>query len=625
MDRQKKIAIISFSTAIIFLLALFLISYLSWAKNYQGRLPPNTLLGPFVVGGLNRNEVLSLITEKELAFRNAGIIFQSAEKKEILPLLATSLSPDIPNISLKYADAVKFNLETTLNNLFNDSARSFLKYLFAKFFRQSYSYPIVFSFSSSTINGWVETTFPELIVKPESAYFSLSSSLEDSGLINNPEKVGKEINWQELTKDLGAALGIMSNGPIILKTKSSYPEIKQADLEPLRGRVNEILNLDRLSLEDREFLEKQSLNSFVIGKEVIITWISPKKNGQSLEISFNQERIKEYLQEMLAPKINIEAVLPRFDLQNGKVSSWQAGKNGRILNLEESAFKIATALASLENRVALKIDTISIEELHIENDFNITELLGTGHSNFTGSPANRRHNIVIGAKAIHGMLIKPDEEFSLISALGNVDAAAGYLPELVIKGNKTIPEYGGGLCQVATTIFRSALATGLPITARRNHSYRVSYYEPAGKDAAIYSPWPDVKFINDTGNYILIQSRIEGDNIYFDFWGRSDGRIATTTDPVIYNIVKPPPTKFIETDELSPGEKRCTEKARSGADAYFDYIVIYPESATTTPRQEVRFRSHYVPWQEVCLIGKELPTSIESGEIVNEGDPNLLQ
>ena len=130
-------------------------------------------------------------------------------------------------------------------------------------------------------------------------------------------------------------------------------------------------------------------------------------------------------------------------------------------------------------------------------------------------------------------------------------------------------------------------------------------------DAAVYIPNPDVRFINDTPDYILIQFRIEGNDIYFDFWGKEDGRTATTTKPVIYNIVKPEPTKYIESEDLAPGEEKCTERAHNGADAYFDYTVIYPEGSTTTPIQERRFNSHYVPWREVCLIGKELPSEEE--------------
>ena len=150
-------------------------------------------------------------------------------------------------------------------------------------------------------------------------------------------------------------------------------------------------------------------------------------------------------------------------------------------------------------------------------------------------------------------------------------------------------------------MFRAALAAGLPITMRRNHSYRVGYYEPAGTDATIYDPWPDLRFINDTADYILIQSKIDGDNLSFEFWGTGDGRMAERTEPTIYNIVKPGPAKIIETTDLKPGEKKCAERAHNGADAYFDYKVTYAGGEI----KENRFSSHYVPWQEVCLLGVE--------------------
>ncbi len=140
---------------------------------------------------------------------------------------------------------------------------------------------------------------------------------------------------------------------------------------------------------------------------------------------------------------------------------------------------------------------------------------------------------------------------------------------------------------------------------RRNHSYRVSYYEPAGTDATIYNPSPDLRFINDTGNYILIQSRVEGDNLYFDFWGAEDGRVVEKTEPAIYNTVKPGPTKYIETLDLLPGVKKCTERAHNGADAYFDYKVTYAGGEI----KEKRFASHYIPWREVCLVGVEKLTA----------------
>jgi hypothetical protein len=75
--------------------------------------------------------------------------------------------------------------------------------------------------------------------------------------------------------------------------------------------------------------------------------------------------------------------------------------------------------------------------------------------------------------------------------------------------------------------------------------------------------------------------------------------LANARKAVIYNIVQPGPTKIIETKDLAEGEKKCTEKAHAGADAYFDYSVTYSDGET----KKTRFSSHYVPWQAVCLVG----------------------
>jgi len=298
------------------------------------------------------------------------------------------------------------------------------------------------------------------------------------------------------------------------------------------------------------------------------------------------------------------------------VAEFVASQEGRTIDIKfstENIEKLLTDSADLKSELTISVVKPKTSNQDV-NDLGIVEVIGIGESDFKGSPVNRVHNIGVGAKWLNGMLIAPGEEFSLVKALGEIDGEHGYRQELVIKGDKTIPEYGGGLCQIGTTVFRAALASGLPITERRNHSYRVVYYEPAGMDATIYNPWPDLKFINDTGKYVLMQTRIEGTKLYFDFWGTKDGRVAMTTQPVIYNIVAPPAKKVIKTTDLAPGTTKCTERAHNGADAKFDYRVQYPNQAEP---KEVIFYSHYVPWQEVCLLGvtaEELAAEQNSGE-----------
>jgi vancomycin resistance protein YoaR len=305
-------------------------------------------------------------------------------------------------------------------------------------------------------------------------------------------------------------------------------------------------------------------------------------------------------------------------IENDKVISFKPILNGYSLNKEASFESIENKILDSQKEINLIIKEIIPEATSSEVvKYGLTDKLGEGESNFTGSSQNRIHNIELGSSYVNGTLVKPGEEFSLIKTLGVISAAKGYLPELVIKGNETIKEYGGGLCQVATTAFRVALSSGLPIIERRNHSYRVSFYEPAGTDATIYYPKPDFIFLNDTPNYILIKSNIEKKDLKYTIWGTYDDRKITITEPIIKKIVSPPGAKWTETCDLEEGVVRCTELAHNGADVEFNYVVEYKDEE----KKEVVFKSHYVPWQQVCLRGKskiECDAEKELEEIKNE-------
>lgn len=221
----------------------------------------------------------------------------------------------------------------------------------------------------------------------------------------------------------------------------------------------------------------------------------------------------------LAKKIDVAAANAKLVATDGKVSVLKKEIIGHKVDKNDAAVQIQNAVT--RNRLAvLKITTVK-PDIRADNlvELGLTELISTGWTDFSGSPVNRIHNVRTGASKFNGVLISPAENFSFNKSLGPVDASTGYLPELVILADKTVPEYGGGLCQVSSTAFRAALNAGLPILERHAHAYPVGYYKPYGVDATIYLPTPDMRFANDTGKYILVQTRIEGKKLYFDFYG----------------------------------------------------------------------------------------------------------
>lgn len=445
------------------------------------------------------------------------------------------------------------------------------------------------------------------------------------GITITPEAPGQVFDYESAVRRLITQFHSFNTEPVELSLVTDTPSVTADDLTAIKDDAARALQLAPFTLvtptSTAPAIDEQE---FAISRGQLTEWIGAATNGNgTVQIALKETPVTEWLASSVAPTIDIDPVNAKFAIEDGKVTEFKSSRDGYKTDPQATLHAINEALqtAVADGAGNPNAVTIVMQQTHSDitnenvNDLGITELLGTGHSNFAGSPANRRHNIRIGAASVNGTLLAPGEEFSLLEVLGDINASTGYLPELVIKGNETVPEYGGGLCQIGTTVFRATVDTGLPVTERRNHSYRVSYYEPAGTDATIYDPAPDYKFVNDTEHYILIQSRIEGDDLYFDVWGTDDGRVAEAADPVIYNITPPPPTKIIETTNLEPGKRKCTESAHSGADAYFDYTVTYPDGET----EETRFTSHYRPWQEVCLVGveKEKEDSQTEGGIEN--------
>jgi vancomycin resistance protein YoaR len=252
--------------------------------------------------------------------------------------------------------------------------------------------------------------------------------------------------------------------------------------------------------------------------------------------TIDREKIASYIRDF-AGEINSDPVNSTFSFENGIITSFSPSETGVRVDVDKSVEKVSTILQeksvgdiSIELILKKLYPNITAENI---NNLGIKELLAEGRSNFRGSPQNRIKNIYVASQKFNGTLIKPEEDFSFVTALGEVDGEHGYYPELVIKQDKTEPEFGGGICQVSTTAFRAAINSGLKITARRNHAYPVGYYNPQGIDATVYIPKPDLKFINNTPGNILIQTKIVGTELIFQFYGTSDGRKVEIDGPHI--------------------------------------------------------------------------------------------
>ncbi len=552
-------------------------------------------IGEASIDGMNEEELHSFLEHRYQEVSDRGIKVLLNEQSSLLRE-PPSLDADIP--AQGHNRLFSYDYEKTIQNAFtighsdslvNDSITR------AKLLLTKQRVPITISINKEMLNALIEQAFPNQQSTAQSADIRYDKQSKQFSIV--PEQSGSVFDIDNAAEQLQSGLQSGVAPTITLHIKEQSPLLFASDVQGITSDANR--SVKKLTLKT------DTTHIWSIGLAKAASWITVvlSTNGQPT-LDIREDDIKTYLESVIAPALFIESKDPRFEVKEGKIVITTQPQDGQKLALKESIELIRDALLNekASGEIMLPVEHQPSTLLSIPNQDAIREIVARAETDFRGSPTNRRKNIANGAARINGILIKPGEEFSLLSYLNPIDETTGFLPELVIKGNVTKPEYGGGLCQVSTTLFRAVAYAGLPITARRNHSYRVSYYEPpVGFDATIYSPAPDFKFRNDMTTPLLIHTSVKGTKISITLWGTKDGRISEVDKPTVYNIKRPPETKIIETTELEPGKKKCTEKAHAGADAYFERRVTYLSGEI----KKETFKSHYVVWPAVCYVGIE--------------------
>jgi vancomycin resistance protein YoaR len=324
---------------------------------------------------------------------------------------------------------------------------------------------------------------------------------------------------------------------------------------------------------------------------------------------------EDKLNKLLSPiqkQIDVKPVDALFNFEDGRVKTFKLSSDGKTVAMDELKQEIIRNLSStnttpvaqkitIEIPVKITKPKITTEKI---NNMGIKELIGQGTSLFYHSIPNRIYNLTLASSKLNGVLIAPGETFSTTKTIGDISAATGYKQAYVIASGKTVLGDGGGVCQVSTTLFRAALNAGLPIVERNPHAYRVSYYEEdsgPGIDAAIYYPTVDLKFKNDTGHYILIQTYVDPVNqqLTYNLYGTSDNRQTVISQPVILSQSPAPEALYQDDPTLPKGEVKQVDFAASGASVYFTRTV------TRDGKQIIsdKFVSNYRPWQAIYLRG----------------------
>jgi vancomycin resistance protein YoaR len=228
------------------------------------------------------------------------------------------------------------------------------------------------------------------------------------------------------------------------------------------------------------------------------------------------------------------------------------------IRLDPVATADAVLAAALKRRPELRVARLPVVEAQAKlstaaaRAMRIRDIVGS-YTTVYGGIANRIHNVQLVAHLVDGALIAPGATFSFNKTTGDRNAAKGFLEAPVIVNGELTTGLGGGVCQVSTTVFNAAFEAGLKITERTNHALYISHY-PQGRDATVDYPSVDLKFVNDTGNWLLLRTFVSSSSLTVNLYGSPvHRRVESSTSPLSPHGV--PPVKKTVDPTLKPGEK----------------------------------------------------------------------
>ncbi len=254
-------------------------------------------------------------------------------------------------------------------------------------------------------------------------------------------------------------------------------------------------------------------------------------------------------------------------------ADWAVGKSGirvipdqpgyalDVLRSAKSVLRAALVTAPELRNASLTVERTSADRTTAEaKAMNIKGLVAS-YQTFYGGDPNRIHNVQLVSHLIDKHVIAPGETFSFNGATGARTQDKGFLEAPVIINGELKTGLGGGVCQVSTTTFNAAYEAGLPIVSRTNHALYISHY-PQGRDATVNYPDTDLKFTNDTGNWLLLRTWVGSSSLTVALYGTPvHRRVVSETSPLV--VTGPAPVKKVKDPSLLVGRTVVEEPGSS--------------------------------------------------------------
>ena len=227
---------------------------------------------------------------------------------------------------------------------------------------------------------------------------------------------------------------------------------------------------------------------------------------------------------------------------------------------------------------------------------SITSILGSFTTYFDGSNTSRAHNIHLASQKIHQTLIPAGGIFSFNQVVGERTPEAGYDDAPVFMGGRLVPGIGGGICQVSSTLFNTALLSGMDIVERDTHFAPVSYI-PVGLDATVAWGYIDFQFKNPYSHPIYVIAEEGASYVTITILGAKEDVPQSVT--IMKGKEQRIPNKKIEKIDEAVKEETVEEAGHEGVSVDTTRTIVYGDGRSST----YTFNSYYEPVDTVIVTG----------------------
>jgi vancomycin resistance protein YoaR len=464
-------------------------------RSYEGRIYPNVSIQGIAVGEMTPEQAESALRLRYAAFLRQPVVITYGDR-QWTPTL------DELGMTFDFRGAVDAAYNAGRGRGVVDDVREL-----AAIWQHGLDVPLHVSYDETRAQAYLTQLAREIERAPADAQVRLDGAqIAIVGAV-----IGRQVLVDATLAHVSQQLQAFVPATIPLQTREIPPRLDDATVAAARAQIETILQGPltlRVGKNEYEWTVADLADMIIINRV-------PSAEGDRIAVTLDQDMIARRIRQ-IADETEKPGTRPRVAWNNGDLKIIKPGKPGLRLDEVRARDMVIAAVMGRDRTLELPMvptdPPVTEANLH---QLGIRELVSIGKSDFTGSAAYRIHNIGVGMQLLNGLLIAPGEEFSFNKNIGQINAANGFVEGAAIIQNRTQQEFGGGICQDSTTLFRAAFWAGLPITERWGHSFYISWYDKyalgprdngPGLDATIFTGGPDLKFINDTGAWLLIQA-----------------------------------------------------------------------------------------------------------------------